>query len=43
MMVLSAVRKTTLGLTCKLEIGKNLSGAVFCESSEEEKGSVAKL
>src|SRR5262249_37415973 len=35
--------KTTLGLTCKREIGENLSGAVFCESSEEKKGSVAKL
>src|SRR5262245_40092013 len=43
MMVLSAVRKTTLGLTCKREIGENLSGAAFCESSEEKKGSVAKL
>jgi len=36
-MVLSAVRKITLGLTYRSETGKNLGGAVFHESLEEEK------
>ncbi len=42
MMVLSAVRKTTLGLTCKLGIGKNLV-LFFVNPPKRKKGSVAKL
>jgi hypothetical protein len=42
MMVLSAIRKTTLGLTCKLGIGKNLV-PFFVNPPKRKTGSVAKV